>query len=923
MQNTVPYNINVPEFSPSREAPIYPGIVRRYPCQEDNVYAPNEDGCQGLRSLTWKIQQPDSNMVWTAVKLVLPLRLATGNVQGDTVDTRVGSRLPACNVALGETVMKCFRDTQLTLNGKVFNEVNYYRDILDTCYRGVGPQSYGDNHSLKPVVTRAIASKNATQYVSVRAQDGTATANRVRIDDIRTMITSNNESLLDNNGPFLERARLWQDGLSQDGTEWTGNVTAYLEAGPFQARARRGNTAVPYINDFHMKLNFVQNKSRYDQLRNPSADMNFAVGVKGRILAPRLLEFGTIANMQVPGEAIDSTDNFLGTIATWFTQKPYLEITYTKFMDPMRSSYLLRCYERQYQVSLPRFKLPPDGSVVKTARVTSRLLSYPTKIYLYAEVADEWKGSYIFGGVRRSCMLENIHCRINQRPDVIYNPSQEECFETFQRHTNSSLEYGAWRKAPIYVFTPADLKQSDMFANDARITWMEWDAEVSLTKLQRDEHTAALSQQAISAAGYVLAKREVISLVVRDQPFITYGGGVEPIIVRTDPQRTAALIKDDDAQTGIQWVSDRTENSTLANPVPWEAALASSPINRPFIQMADTHPGTGSDVPITSQMDIQLTDLIRTSQQFDGYIWALVTTTGGNKFKFQDNAVYYVPRSWRFAPLYNKPGDDPYNFINSWHAIEETVAGGVAVYNLAEDAVPRYAKGVIRDSSAGALQAKTIGADNAPNGVKTMSPGPVGYRFDHLGIRNIDTTYEGANQTYAYMGPMPFVAAPGDNQIMAANQVGGAHRWMCFAPPSDFIGGAMNHFKFRSTTHDTHDDVTTPVTFQAGAEVQSGYGKQRTFFYGTGANATVDAANKVAFTAKLDVNNQFDLLEGRRLGELVVNEDKPADDIAFEYQLKALYENGNCQYEFSADGTPSRVVDNLIAVGASSGIPTF
>ena len=940
MQNTAPFNTDVPEFAPSREAPIYPSIVRRYPCQED-VAGLDDASCNAnFRSLTWKIQQPDSSMVWTAVKLVLPMTMMGGNTHGDPVDMRVGTRLPACNVALAETVMKCFRDTQLTLNGKVFNEVNYYRDILDTCYRGVGPQSYGDNHSLKPVVTRALRSDQADQIVTVKAQDGAATTNHIRIDDVRHWITSNNESLLDNNGPFLERARLWQDGLSEDGTEWTGNVTAYLESGPFQARARKGNTAVPYIKDFHLKLNFVQNPSRYDQLRNVKPDIDNSVIIRGRTMTPRLLEFGTIPNMKVPGEYVNATNNFLASIATYFTQKPYLEVTYTKFLDPLRSSYLLRCYERQYHTSLPRFKLPPavGGSGKKTARVTSRLLSYPTKIYLYAEMADEWKGSYLFGGVRRSCMLDNIHCRINQRPDVIYNPSQEECFETFQRHTNSSLEYGAWRKSPIYVFTPSDLRQSDMYANDARITWMEWDAEVSLTKLQNDEHMEALGTQAISAAGYVRGVRDEYSYVVKDSGGWS-GGGDESVEIRMSPQ--ALQTKHNDANLGIQWSADRTANSNTELPVPYQAALGGAAgcpaLKTPYVQMVFQHRATGYDIPVTSEMDVQLTATASITQRLDGFIWALVETEGAGKGQFFDNAVYYMQKSFKFVPdEIDAANFDRYGFINSWELVEATPMypngpGTPAVWSYKVDAADYdsllVAAGTIKERN-NPLDGKKFGQDNANGNLKTISPGPEAYRFDAYGIRNKNATWTLAGdggQDMTQMGSMKFAVAPNANEIQAANEKDDAKRsrWCCFAPPPSFVGGVPKEFQFISTTHETLIDDQSPVVHQAGDTVQTGYGRQRTFFYGTAANATIDASNQTQYDNRVSPNLEFGILEGRRMGELVVDPTATTDDIKFDYQMKALYEYGNCQYEFGADGTPSRVHDNLIPVGPSAGIPTF
>ena len=42
-----------------------------------------------------------------------------------------------------------------------------------------------------------------------------------------------------------------------------------------------------------------------------------------------------------------------------------------------------------------------------------------------------------------------------------------------------------------------------------------------------------------------------------------------------------------------------------------------------------------------------------------------------------------------------------------------------------------------------------------------------------------------------------------------------------------------------------------------------------------------------------------------------------------DYQLKVLYEYGNCQYNFSRDGAPTRVLPNVVPVGPSPGLPAL
>ena len=46
-----------------------------------------------------------------------------------------------------------------------------------------------------------------------------------------------------------------------------------------------------------------------------------------------------------------------------------------------------------------------------------------------------------------------------------------------------------------------------------------------------------------------------------------------------------------------------------------------------------------------------------------------------------------------------------------------------------------------------------------------------------------------------------------------------------------------------------------------------------------------------------------------------------ADTHQFDYTLKALYEYGNCQYEFTSDGQPTKVKPNLVPVRDSTAIP--
>ena len=81
----------------------------------------------------------------------------------------VDNSAPCCNVALSQSPMNAFRQTSLSINGRIFSEDNQYRDILDACYRGVGAQAYGDNHSLKPIVHRNLHSNFKDEMIDVVA----------------------------------------------------------------------------------------------------------------------------------------------------------------------------------------------------------------------------------------------------------------------------------------------------------------------------------------------------------------------------------------------------------------------------------------------------------------------------------------------------------------------------------------------------------------------------------------------------------------------------------------------------------------------------------------------------------------------------------------------------------------------------------
>ena len=904
MLSTASHNTNVAEFTPSKENPIFPWIARRYPCQEDIGNKVNE-----FSRLTWKIQQPDPNMVFSAVKLVLPLEMSFFGPQGSgtsPVDVRLRSRQGACNMALAETPMKAFRSTSLNINGKQFTEQNTWKETLDACYRGLGAQAYGDNHSLRPVVTRSLI--NPDEFVWINPSDS-QNKDYVRVQDASS---DNFQTLLDNNGPFLERARIFQQGLSDDGTAWTGEISSYLECGPFQARARIGNAAVPYIHDMHLQMQFHTQPAQFDRTW-PAMDRTTT---KSRVMAPRLLEFATVPNYRPEGIS-DLKNRFLANVDFRWTAKPYLEVTYTKFPSPMQSSYLLRCLEHQYEASLPRFQFDLNSETrvhqAVKSRITSRLLSYPTKIYIWAEQSDEWKGAYISGGCRRSCRLQNMHCRINQRPNVLNNPTQEVLYEMFQRNTNSSLEFGAWKQSPIYCFTPADLGQPDMQANDARLSWFEFDADVALTDLQLREQQDKTVKY-LKPSGY--AQNPIQTSVT--YPVGSSKSGVQPRSV-WDVRRAAAIgrFAAADQAAGVGTWAERTDESQLGvllkNDI-FPSAGQSVELHATHSLLDPTHMQTYVSQPFAT--DVQITAVQARGISWRGLIFARVNMNNG---QITGNKIFYVPETYRFL------SDQPIDTIrlNAFSVLDEVhdQAAGTFTYS-----VPAAAAAALvpwtgtfcehgANRAAAANQNRTFGNANLGangGGCRAFIPGPIAYRTDGNGIDNAGGPLQ----------PTVFGAHVDNNYNPVDESQIGLVRWCAFAPSHQMVGVqvAYKHYlRWKATDAGEYEVANAMSRYHLGQQ----------FVWASGT-AVCDA---VANTGQIQVDTVF---PQRTLSEqgsggaygpidwwqvMRVRQDDPIGEKNPSYQMRALYEFGNCQYEFSRGETPVRVLPNFVPVGPSRGIP--
>jgi hypothetical protein len=928
MLNIVPYNVTVPEFAPERKAPIFPQITRVYPCQEAVAGLVNH-----WKKLTWRIQQPDPSMVWTAVKLVMPLRMQCFG-KGDSttpLDMRVSSKLPAANIALAESPWDAFRQTSLSLNGRIFSEVNDYKRVLDCCYQGTGPASYGDNHSLKPVVIRDMVADAAFEeaipiqtyndrtgvWVNITSNGQPMSLNT---DYVEQKVLDNAFSLLEHNGPFLERARVFQDELSADGKTWEGLVTSYLEVGPFQARGRKGNSAVPFIRDFHLMLSFVSNQSSFDGVLGIDPQTCLASNVvKARTVPGKLFEFATIPNIRHFGETVRVTKSFPCAFGCTWTRKPFLEVTYTKYLESMAPSYKLRCYERQFEQS-NRFQLSPilalgkdtRGSEKQLARVTSRLLSYPTKIYLYGDLVRTDKDSFILGNVRRSCTLNNIHCRINQRPDVIFNPSQEECFEMFQRHTNSNLEFGAWKKSPIYVFTAVDLGQSDMFSNDARRAIFEWDAEVSLTALQCQEMSDSNNSQYLIAQGYASEGAEDRNWILPSGDFceISWDTRAGSSSYTNGNSRPPLLLTDFRGAQDLRMSRGSGVCPFLGETLRWSSYLKFSPATGNYAVI---------DSPTTE--DFVLTNTTSNTVSFRGCIWAYVKLSDGT---ITDGEIFWVPFSYEFI----HPGNDeivmnPWTYLTYAHAGTDNKGADVFIHSVRGEDVNSLMS-FSGQYASGTYQNKWLNpsSSNASNGATAAMPGPFGFYMDLNGIR---TAKSGGSEAYQWPGPLKSGTAPFSPQD--ARDI--THRWLMFVPPTNAVNvGATGPYHQILRPLNTLDltggaarDVNMfPLYADQPANLFLGVGRNcaQCVHYKTVVNRNAGKHPKSTGTVNMNVQGS------KVFGFPASHESDHIDkDAHFQYTMKALYEFGNSQYEFGQDGLPTKILPNLIPVDRSPNIPNL
>ena len=503
---------DINQFQPEKTTPIYEYVYRQFKCQEDVVGKVKE---KGLTQLSWNIHTPQEDFVMKSVRLHMPFRIYCKSNQ-DYVSMRLSDRNPACNVAISSSPMKMFTDCQLIMNGNIFSiQPGRFQTVLDTCYQSRDETSYISNMSLKPNANRNLkrASESSGTF-PVLPGDPDAEPEYVQIEDAYSVTSNSAFDLTFSNPGFNRRVANFQTDLQGSATYADTDVISYLDVGPFMSKVRKTvkgtpqyNTAVPHVKDFSLKLMLDQRESEFDRQRGNAYDEEWP----GRVLASSLLEFATPCNMKHIGETEMSDQNWAELFEFELRERPFLEVCYVKMGNDLLDTYKLRYIDHQYETSDPfSFNFPAVSGLGDKRlqvdsvpiRINSRLLEVASKIYVWCELAHEYKKSFFLGGTQRCCKIDGLHLRINNRNDLLFEPSQEMLYDNFKRLTNNPWGISTWRKCPIYCFDPSTFGLDAYKTGQAQMMHYEWDFNVRPTELLIEELSALNNTRSLKAMGY-------------------------------------------------------------------------------------------------------------------------------------------------------------------------------------------------------------------------------------------------------------------------------------------------------------------------------------------------------------------------------------------------------------------------------------
>ena len=150
----------------------------------------------------------------------------------------------------------------------------------------------------------------------------------------------------------------------------------------------------------------------------------------------------------------------------------------------------------------------------------------------------------------------------------------------------------------------------------------------------------------------------------------------------------------------------------------------------------------------------------------------------------------------------------------------------------------------------------------------------------------------------------------GANFVVADQRTTATQQWICFRPDAAMVAGTSPDAKLIRWRRDR------PLRNQVANQL-SALGKGNVCMRVEGACAR-NRVVPIDLPAHANLTVDANLSMAMPMQQLTLH---TIDTHQFDYTLKALYEYGNCQYQFAADAQPTKVLPNLVPVRDSSAIP--
>ena len=635
MQQEPGFDTSVETFVPFRSAPVYRRVVRKYHCQE------NLSGTGDFNQMTFKVHNENPNLVCNECRLVMPLKMRALDEGGRSMNMRVSDGDSSCNVAISENPFTAFKVIDTSINGKGYSEMpNAYGNMLSKCYSSVSEMSWQNNHSLKPIVnTNRINNFQHFQQFSVMDQYDNETNDYVEVFGLQVHKGAFVAEQL--NSGFLERSRMFQQGLKELGVVWDGNISTLLNTALWSNEARgQGNIQIPYLEDLFQRYVFNTNQCVLDTLFGPTRDPS-------RIIAQSLFEFLTPFNAAMPGSDPVVNQTFAKSWYMQWTGDPYLQIEWVEYQE-MLPIYRLRGFRYQLvksqEVDLPILAESAAVQIFKPLRVLQECLAVPNKVYCWAELSESSaRNSFVWGGCWRTCDLKNVNVRVNGHAHIIADPDQQSImYKWFKRNTNSTHEYPVWNKQKVFVFTPTEVGLNQWLESDAQLSTLEVSAEIGLSQLQVMESALLDNQDLLAQTGFDKTHSAWFTTFVdvnKNEPntFNFYHSRVA--------QQSMYWPSEGQENIGVRLIGVLGDNNHFAVPPTSQAAQA---------LMSDFK--LRNVDPNISQEIVSLGRVRRNLLQYTNCIWFRYNLTNGT---IENNAFWWVPESWYFEFTDGTKGFEP------------------------------------------------------------------------------------------------------------------------------------------------------------------------------------------------------------------------------------------------------------------------